>query len=274
MIRSPTLLSLSLAVLSGCFTQDETMTEAELREAGAMIATTARADAMTGEVVQISTSFTIGAAVQDSLENLRAFYQSQIPCSTLSLSGDTLTLDFGDLADPCTYQGRTYAGIQTLRVVSVEEGEVVLQHGFDGLTDGWTTLEGGATVTWSDRGSKRALVYDTTWADDTQVIDATGALTQALIDEDAGLVAGVRIDGARQWLLEDESWELGIEGVEARGEDPIPQAGRYQLTNPDGKLLQADFARQDEDTIRMTLSSGRLTKIYDVSRITGVEEVE
>ena len=47
------------------------------------------------------------------------------------------------------------------------------------------------------------------------------------------------------------------------------------LTIGDNVALPLRYhTKLDEDTIRMTLSSGRLTKIYDVSRITGVEEVE
>jgi hypothetical protein len=46
---------------------------------------------------------------------------------------------------------------------------------------------------------------------------------------------------------------LAIDGVQMRGQDPVPQAGRYSLVAPNGKDLQLLFERQDDDTILVTL---------------------
>ena len=72
--------------------------------------------------------------------------------------------------------------------------------------------------------------------------------------------------------LTDEEWDLAIDGVQMRGQDPVPQAGTYTLTFPDGRELVLTFERIDEDTIRVTLTGTRVPHTIDVSSSDGSAE--
>lgn len=266
--------TLALALLAtGCFDIDQPMSAAEFSEAVEMIALSNRAEARSGEVVQISTDFTIGAAVEESLENLRAFYESQAPCADVTVAQRTLTLNFGVLGDGCEWNGATWTGVQTLTLAQPADGELTVTHGWQGLTDGDVQLDGAATVVWSAGDRTREVVHDGVWTLDGTAMVVDGERTERLLDEAAGVAGGIVIDGDRSWAVEGAEWGLVHAGVEVRWEDPIPQGGTSILVNPDGKLLSAAFERQDADTIRMTLSNAGRQRAYDVSRSGAVLEV-
>ena len=258
------MVAVGLVGLLGC--GEEPMTGTEARAAMDEAFTAERGLAPTAEPIEIATHFTIGGAVDTAADELRAWVESQIPCATATRDGNTLTLDFGDLADTCTYNGHTYAGVAAITIEKNDAAEVVVTHTWTGLTNGVVTVDGGATVTWSAADASRHVVHDLEWTDGARTVHATGDRTQTLIDPEAGLAGGIRIDGSRDWTADAGTWDLAIAGVEVRGVDPVPQAGGYTVTNPAGKAMSMAFSRIDDDTIEVTVTTGRWERVYEVSR--------
>jgi hypothetical protein len=55
--------------------------------------------------------------------------------------------------------------------------------------------------------------------------------------------------------------------MEIRWSDPVPQAGTYVLSTPfNGKVLTMSFARVDQDTIAVTVTTGRITFHFNVNK--------
>lgn len=258
--------------LTGCF-EGGALTPAESREAVEAVAISNAGAALTGEAVEISTSFTLGDAWEQAVENTRDFYESQIPCSEVTVSERTVTIDFGELGDLCTYNGRTYAGVQSMSFDRVGNGQAEVTHAFDGFTNGITTLDGSALVTWDFDSKTRRVVHDADWTNlDGEVLTATGDRTQSMVDESAGLVEGIQIDGERGWLWKDSTWTLEIDAVQVRAQDPVPQSGSYVLTTPSDKELTMTFERLDEDTIEVVVDGGRTPRTYRVSSTGRISE--
>ncbi|MCK6531196.1 hypothetical protein L6R50_27745 [Myxococcota bacterium] len=241
------------------------ITAAEALEAVGEAAISAQADALTWEVIEISTGFTLGQALEDAAQELADAYRSQIPCSTVTVQGTTVTTDFGTLGDSCSWRGRTYAGIASVTLESVGAGEAVVVHEWLGLTDGVVTLDGTATVTWDADDATRHVVHEVSWSTAQREVIASGDRTQSLLDPGAGLDGGIRVDGVRDWQAPSGDWHLDIDGVEMRGQDPVPQAGTYSLVLPNGKTATLTFERHDVGIIRVTVSGGWRTWVFDVS---------
>lgn len=250
-------------LITGCF--EESMTRAEAVTALDEAVASAKAEAATTEVIELTTEFTLGEAVEEAAEELRAWVQSQIPCSTVTRDGATVTIDFGALDDACVYNGHTYAGLHSVTIARNEPGSVEVTHAWAGFTNGEVILDGGASVTWESETSSRHVVHEFTWTDDERTVEATGDRTQRLLDPEAGLAAGIGVDGERTWTGSGGTWTLDIEGVEMRGQDPVPQAGAYTLSNPDAKQAVLGFERLDEDTIAVTFDAGRWERVYEVT---------
>jgi len=252
---------LALALLAACETP---LTSEEAREALDAFVRSARVDAMRTGVVELTTDFTMGQAVEDSAENLRAFVASQLPCSTVTREGATVSIDFGTLADACTWNGATWAGVARV-TVDVTGETVQLHHVWEGLTNGVETLDGDADVTWDVAAGTREVVHAVTWTEGTPTLEGEGVVLQSLVDAQQGLAAGVAIEGVRGWSVDGARWTLDILGIEARPQDPVPQAGTLELTTPADKLAVFRFERQDADTIRVTLEGMRKPLIVDVT---------
>ncbi|MCB9779755.1 MAG: hypothetical protein H6742_14415 [Alphaproteobacteria bacterium] len=261
----PLLAAGALVPLTGCF--DQPLTWAEVQEALRQSQHTARIDAFTGQVVEISTDFTLGQAAQDAAEELRSFLESQVPCSTVTRDGLSVSMDFGTLDDQCVYNGRTYAGVTTITLVEVGEGSAVVQHDWDGMTDGEVVMDGGATVTWDADAGTRTVVHEIDWTIDGEQYTGSGDRTQALLDPSAGLKGGIRIEGSREWEGPAGLWTLDIAGVEARPQDPVPQAGVYTLLTPNDKTATLTFRRIDDDTIEVVLAGGRQDHVWHVTAL-------
>lgn len=269
-----TALALAFVPLLACVEDDAPLSDAEVNEALQAVLVSQQGAVLTGNAVEISTSFTLGDAWERAVENTRDFYESQIPCSDVAVEGRTVRLDFGSLDDACTFDGRTYAGIQTLTFDRVEPGLAEVTHGFEGFTDGTTTLDGHAMVTWDVAAGTRRVQHDADWTrTDGEVLTATGDRVQTLVDASAGVAAGIQIDGERAWTWKDKDWELDIDGVQVRAIDPVPQAGSYVLTTPRDKTLTLLFERLDAVTIQMTLEGGQHARVFEVTAL-GMEEVE
>lgn len=264
-------LALLALPLTGCF---ETLTWREAADAMEEAAAFGRMETFTGGVVEITTDFTLGQAAEDAAEELRGFLQSQVPCSTVTREGATVTMDFGTLEDDGVWNGRTYAGVAAVTLASVEAGRAELVHDWTGMTDGFITMDGGATVVWDAQAGTRTVQHELTWTDEEGVERiGAGERVQRLLDESAGVQGGIRIDGERTWSGPAGDWLLDIEAVEARPQDPVPQAGAYVLTLPSGKVATLAFARVDEDTIEVVLSGSRQDHVWHVTSV-GVEYQE
>ncbi len=110
------------------------------------------------------------------------------------------------------------------------------------------------------------MIHQVTWTrlSDNRTGTGSGDRTQTLIDPAQGLAGGIRIDGNRHWSGRAGEWDLAITGVEVRLQDPVPEAGAYQLTTPANKVLSLSFARQAADVIRVTLTGPKRTFSFDV----------
>ncbi len=267
----PALLSLPL--LAACGPVE--LTAAEAREAVTQAVSSARGETTTTEVIEVSTDFTLGQAAEEAAEELRAWWASQAPCAQVSREGATVTVDFGDLADACEYNGHTYGGAATITLARAEEAGVEVAWSFLAFTNGESTVDGTADVSWvGGEDPSRHVQHELAWERVGQSYLATGDRTWTLLDPQAGVGEGIQIDGTREWLVEDaDLWSLDIEGVEARPSDPVPQAGAYTLTTPAGKVATLSFERVDEDSIQVTLSGVRGgDRVYVVSASGEVSE--
>ena len=263
------LTSLLLAAtlgFSACGGDDEeTLTNAEALEALGQALTSSEGEAVVVGVVEITTNFTIGEAVETAIEELRAFLESQIDCSEVSIVDTTLTIDFGILADNCVYRGYTYAGIAAVTLVANDADSVQVEHNWTNLTNGLTSVTGTGDVTWSASNTSRHVVHELNWDHNGADWQASGDRLQQLIDPATGLEAGVQIDGVRDWDNEHGNWHLTINAVQMRPQDPVPQAGRYVLTTPEAKTLTLEFERVAENVIEATLSGTRKDWIFRIT---------
>ena len=235
-------------------------TAAEMRAAMDEVALTGEAAGLEDGIVEITTSFTLGAGLEAILDEVRAFAQSQAPCSTVeSPEPGTLVIDFGELGDGCEYHGKTYAGVATV-TFTLSDDAVIVDHTYEGITNGRVTLDGGAVVTWQDRS--RRVETDFTFTGRNGTLEVSSDRTQTPI---GGLGDGIRVDGSRDWTSTRGTWALDIDQVEMRAVDPLPQAGAYTLTTPQDHVLGLSFARIDEDTIEVTMTGGRKDHVFHVT---------
>jgi len=250
-------LGAALALCAACL--EPAVSKQEAQEAFDSARVEAKAHLLTLDVIELSTSFTVGQAVEAAAEELRAFVASQVACAAVSLEGTELSIDFGDLGDACAYRGKTYAGLVKVRVDAAAAGELKVFHEWLELTDGVVELSGTAEVTWSQSQGTRHVVHDITWTDADEgegLWWSGGDRTQRFLDPEAGLAGGIRIDGERIWTVGEQTWQLDIDAVGVRLDDPVPQEGRYTLTTPEEKQMTLTFERQDESTIAVHVQSG------------------
>ncbi len=268
MTRAAACLLLPL-LLCGCTTR---MSYREALAAVAEAAISTRGETLTEDIIEISTDFTMGEAVEDAAAELAAWLESQIDCSTVTLDGHTITVDFGTLEDQCVYNSHTYAGLWAVTIQTNLVDEVVVDHEWTGLTDGEVTLDGTAQVTWSSAAHSRHVVHQVTWADEDGTVEASGDRLQELIDPVEGISAGIVVNGDRDWNSGSGEWSLDIDSVEMRGMDPVPQAGVYTLTTPALKVATLTFTRLDAATIECVLASGADSWTFEISSTGAIEE--
>lgn len=275
MIRPHHLLGLTavIALSSGC---GETMTNAEVLEALQESGDSSRGEAAGTEPIEISTSFTIGQAVEAAAEELAAFWESQRPCTTVTWSGAEVTIDYGDLDDSCEFNGNTYGGVAVVAVEDAAVGSIEVSHTWEALNNGDVEVNGGALVTWDGVDQTRHVTTEHTWTDleDGREVDVTGDHMWGHVDDELGLLGGLTLDGTRDWVSDTGEWNAEISDMELRLQDPVAQAGTLVVTNPDGKELTMLHERQDEETIRVTITSGVREWVFDINRLGIPQEVE
>ncbi len=243
----------------------ESLTREEAVDALTESSIESQASAVTAAPVEISTNFTIGSAVANAAADLRAFLAAEVPCATITIQGSTVTTQWGTTAG-CTYKGNTYTGTSSVTIQKTDAATLEVDHTFTDLSNGKVTVSGTAHVTWSATEHSRHVVHELHWTrlSDNRTGTGSGDRTQTLIDPSQGLAGGIRIDGNRHWSGHAGEWNLAITGVEVRLQDPVPQAGSYQLTTPSNKNLTLSFARQAADVIRVTLSGPKRSFSFDV----------
>lgn len=259
-VRTGILMVAAVSAAVGC----ETLTRAEAAEALEEAGLAAEAEALTSSSVEIGTSFTIGHAVEDAAAELRVFVESQLPCAAITVSGSTLSIEYGANPGTCVYRGQTYGGVHTISVMRNQMDDVVVEHTWNDFHNDRVSVTGHATVTWSLADPSRHVVHELTW---TRLADGrtgvgSGDRTQRPLEE--GLLSGFSVDGTRQWDGESGTWALAIEGVEMRWVDPVPQAGRYILTTPADKMLSLSFERASATSITVTIGNGSRSYDFDV----------
>ncbi|HKQ69547.1 MAG TPA: hypothetical protein VJT73_09415 [Polyangiaceae bacterium] len=228
-----------------------------------------QASAVTATPVEISTKFTIGSAVEKAAEELRGFLASELPCAKVTLAGSTVTTEWGAAGGTCAYKGLTYSGTSSFTVKRTDVATVEVDHTWTDLSNGKVKVTGTAHVTWSGTEHSRRVVHQVAWTrlSDNRTGVGSGDRTQTLIDPDKGIEGGIRIDGNRHWSGNRGEWDLAITGVEVRLQDPVPQAGSYQLTTPNNKNVTLSFARKAADVIHVTLAGPKHEFGFDVRQV-------
>ncbi len=277
--------ALVLVTLTGC--NAEGMSSLEALDALGEVNRSSRGEVAVGDVIEVSTDVTIGDRVEAAAETIAAFWESQAPCSTVTVEGAKVTIDYGSLQDNCTFDGATYAGVTTHEVVSTERGSLEVLHDYAGFTNGDVTVDGDATVTWTGEDATRRVETVHTWTDgEGHIVEVTGDHVQGPLDVDedgpawAGWIGGITMEGTRDWThvgddQDGDVWALDMQGLELRWVDPAPQAGVVTVTNPDGKDLTITYSRVDDTTIQAVLSGLRRgDKTVHINLVGGVEEVD
>ncbi|MEZ4239524.1 MAG: hypothetical protein R3F59_25875 [Myxococcota bacterium] len=263
----------ALCGMSGCELGEMGVLEA--LDALDQVARSGRGEQATAEPIEISTDFTVGAALQDAAEAVADFWASQAPCTDVTLDGARVTLDYGTLDDDCRWNGHTFAGVNTIEVSSTTPGELAVEHVWDGFTNGDVTVDGDALVTWSGSDLTRRVETAHRFTDgDGDVVDVTGDHVIGRIDDDVPVWrSGFTLDGTRDWTTDRGEWSLDMDGLEQMLLDPAPQAGVAVVTAPSGKTLTITYGRVDDDTVSATLSGVRGgPREYHISRLGLVEE--
>jgi len=271
-----TFLLLPMGLLIACDTT--AMTKLEALEALDEVNQSSRGEAATGDVIEISTDFTMGDALEAAAERIADFWESQAPCTEVTVEVAKVTVDYGTLEDDCTFEGRTYAGVNTVEVVDTAPGQLEVGHDWNGFTNGEVTVDGGAVVTWTGDDASRRVQTEHTWTDTAgTTVDVVGDHTQVPLEEDAGWggwLGGITMDGTRDWSSESGDWALDMSQLELRWIDPAPQAGTISVTNPDGKILEVTYRRIDDDTIEAVLTGLREDLVVHIDKLGRVEEQE
>lgn len=261
-------LAVTLVHLVGCGE------EMGIFEASAALEQSARSGegtTATQEPIEVSTDFTLGAGLEQAAEELAVFWDSQAPCTEVTHTGATLTIDWGGLGDGCTYNGHSYAGLSAITVQRTDPTELQVLHEWTGFRNEDVQVDGDALVTWSSLARTHHVVTEHTWtATDGATADVVGEHEVGVRDDGAFL-----LDGTRDWHAEGGDWHLDMVGIGFRLQDPLPEEGSYIVKNPAGKVLELAFARVDEDTIEAVLTGVRGGDlVYHVSRAGGYERVE
>lgn len=252
--------------------QPAEMTTAEALQAVQEASVSGDAENVTSGSIEITTDFTIGQAAENAALEIRTFIESQLPCALVTVTGASLSVEYGAKAGTCTYKGNTYSGKHEITVAKNDMADVVVNHTWTKLSNGRVEVTGTAEVTWSATSKSRHVVHDLAWTrlSDGKTGTGTGDRTQTPLA--GGLVEGFQVNGSRSWTGASGQWDLSIQGVEFRWIDPVPQAGSYTLVSPKDKSMTMSFSRLDDATIEVTLKSGEKTFLFKVTKAGTVQQ--
>lgn len=260
------LLPIALA-FTGCLRRPdgEGLTATEAAQAREELEVASTSQALVTKTVEITTNFTIGGAVDAAAQQLRDFLASQWACANVQLAANSLTVQYGAHGS-CPFNGfESITGTHRITVTRNLQSEVVVDHEWTGLSNGKVQLDGTAHVTWNLADPSRHVQHDLTWTSITtgRTGHGTGDRVQRPLDGD--LTVGFTESGSRSWDGRAGHWELLIDGLEMRWQDPLPQAGSLTLDTPFDKTVTVTFTRVDADTIHMELEAPRGSIGFDVS---------
>ena len=139
-------VALGIAALTACAAPEHVTTGEALEAIGELNRSGVGEEATTG-VIEISTDVTIGDRLESAAEALADFWRSQADCTTVTVAGPLVTIDYGTLADSCVWNGHTYAGVNTIGIVDTTAGALEVEHTWTGFTDGDVQVDGDAQVT-------------------------------------------------------------------------------------------------------------------------------
>ncbi len=225
-----------------------------------------QASSLTSSTIEIKTDFQIGNAVETAAQEILDFYASQLPCASTTLSGSTLTIEYG-ANGVCTYRGQLYSGSHSVTVSKNDMAEVIVEHSWDELANQTVEVTGEATVTWNFEDRTRRVQHSLEW---TRLRDSRrgvgiGDRTQSTLD--GGLFEGIQTTGQREWDGTSGRWRLGINDVEIRWVDPVPQAGSYVLDTPFDKQARMIFERVSPTKIQVRVDNGGRSFSFDVASL-------
>lgn len=254
------LRSLAPAVALVLVACNAPLTRKEAAEAVEEVKLTSQAVTLASGTIEIKTDFTIGEAVEKAADEIRTFYEDQLPCAAVTLSGSTLSVEYG-VNGTCFYRGQQFSGSHSITVTKNDMSDVVVDHEWDELSNGVVEVSGNATVTWDFEDPSRHVVHELEWTRLSDGRTGTGSGDRVQKPHPDGLDVGITVDGTRTWEGESGQWDLAINDIEVRWLDPVPRSGSYTLDTPFNKSASLSFEEVDAHTIRVTLESGR--KSYD-----------
>lgn len=266
------LAATSILGTEACKQPAAEMTTAEALQAVQEASVSGDAENVTSGSIEITTDFTIGQAAENAAMEIRTFIESQLPCAAVTVTGASLSVEYGAKAGSCTYKGNTYSGKHDITVTRNDMADVVVNHTWTKLSNGRVEVTGTAEVTWSATSKSRHVVHEMNWTrlSDGKTGTGTGDRTQTPLA--GGLVEGFEVNGSRAWTGASGQWDLSIQGVEFRWVDPVPQAGSYTLVSPKDKSMTMSFSRLDDTTIEVTLKSGDKTFLFKVTKAGTVQQ--
>lgn len=242
------------------------LTREEAREAVEEARLYSEAASLTGNTVELSENFSIGQGLTASVENLRDFYESELPCAEVQTSENTVTVEYGALGDDCEHRGMTFSGTHSITVIVNEDDELEVHHEWLNLSNGELEVSGSADVTWSGGDDpSRHIVSELSWKRLADGRAATGRGDRVQRPLDGDLSEGFTVDGDASWSGESGRYDLSIVDVEMRWVDPVPQNGRYVLATPFDESLTLEFHRADPRTIDVVVKSGRRQFEFEVA---------
>jgi hypothetical protein len=265
------VLVLPMLVLTGCPREDP-LTVGEATQALEQTSDAGQAEGLTSASVDISTNFTIGAAVRDGARELGDFIATQMPCADVTLEDATLTVVYGAKAGNCSYRGHEFSGTHQISLERNDEASVKVHHEWIAFSNGVVSLDGSADVTWNLRDKTRRVVHESHWTHLKSGRTGMGAGDRVQSVLSGGLAEGIEVDGSRTWDGERGHWDLAIDGVQMRWTDPVPQAGSYTLSTPFDKTISMAFERMDDDTIEVTVAGPKREFSFTVSKLGEIKE--
>lgn len=280
-LRNTCAVLVAATVLAGCPkkdeeepTNDERLTIGEATQALEEAAIASEASNLTSGTVEITTSFTLGSAVEAAAAEVGEFIVSQLPCAEVTVSANSVSVEYGANEGNCTYRGQTYSGTHTVTISRTDEADVLVQHEWDEISNGNVSVSGEADVTWSLSDQTRHVVHSLTWTRLSDGRSGTGSGDRLQSGLNGDITQGIEVDGSRKWEGELGTWDLDIDTVQWRWSDPVPENGVYTLTTPKKKEITLSFERVDEDTIKVTLAGPKASFDLNVSKAGQVSDGE
>ena len=261
-------LAASALTASSCLIESEKpLTVNQARQALEETAIAFQAEALVANTVELNTSFTIGGAVEAAAQELRDFVEAQLPCADVTLADASLSITYGANGS-CPYHGHVYQGTHTITLVSVDASGIVIDHDWDEVDNGVVMVDGTATVTWTADDLTRRVQHELTWTDLSRDASFIGSGDRVQGPLDMSWEEGIEVNGTRSWTSDRGDWDLGIDGIRAHWDDPVPEAGTYELETPfEGKTMSLGFERLDADTITVTVESGNRSFSFNVNKL-------